>query len=141
MRYHELLRRVQEELGFDSPDGAVDAIRATLSTLGECLYRTERRQLASQLPQEAAIFLEEYIDSEVTRRGASCFTLEEFYDRVAARSDVRRRGGVERARAVARVLKEMLAEGVWDDLKDELPKPYSELLSEESPSPASPTRA
>ncbi|MFW6135430.1 MAG: DUF2267 domain-containing protein [Chloroflexota bacterium] len=141
MRYHELVRRVQEKGGFDDPDDAVTAIRATLLSLGECLYRTERCHLASQLPKEAKDFVYEYIDSEVTRQGAACFTLEEFYDRVAARADVTRTGGVERARVVVAVLKEVLPEGEWEHIIEALPKEYRELLGEEPPEAASPTRA
>lgn len=141
MRYHEIIRRVQEEMGFDSAEEAVKAMRATLSALGECLYRTERRHLASQLPKEAADFLEEYVDSEVTRRPTGCVTLEEFYDRVAARASVSRSGGVDRARAVASVLRDLLPEGEWKHIIEELPKSYGELLGEQPPSPASPTRA
>lgn len=141
MRYHEIIRRVQEEVGFDSPDEAVKAMRATLSALGECLYRTERRHLASQLPKEAAYFLEEYVDSETTRPQTGCHTLEEFYDRVAARADVSRGGGVERARAVVSVLGDLLPEGEWEHIVEELPKPYGELLHERAPGPESPARA
>jgi uncharacterized protein (DUF2267 family) len=111
MRYHELVERVQEQGGLDSRDEAVVAIRATLSSLGECLYRTERRHLASQLPKAAKEFLHEHVDREVTRQESACLTLQEFYDRVGARADVTRSRAIERARAVAAVLQETLPEG------------------------------
>lgn len=138
MRYHELVQRVQEEGGLGSRDEAVTAIRATLSSLGECLYRTERRHLASQLPEQAKEFLYEYIDSEVTRQAAACLTLQEFYDRVGARADVTRSRAIERARAVAGVLQETLPEGEWKHIISEMPKEYRELLVGESSSPSVP---
>lgn len=139
MRYHELVRRVQEQGGFDSRDEAVTALRATLSSLGECLYRTERRHLASQLPKEAKEFVYEYVDSEVTRRGAACLTLQEFYDRVGARANVTRSRAIERARAVAAVLQETLPGGEWRHIIVEMPKDYEALLTGESPGPRAPS--
>lgn len=141
MRYHEFVRRVQEQGGFDSPDEAVTAIRATLSTLGECLYRTQRRHLASQLPKEAKEFLFEYVDSEVTRAPVGCHTLQEFYDRVGARADVTRTRAVDRARVVATVLREALPDGAWAPVVEALPKEYRELLEEKPSEPGSATRA
>lgn len=141
MRYHELVRRVQQEGGFASRNEAVTAIRATLSSLGECLYRTERRHLASQLPKEAKESLYEYVDSEVTRQGAACPTLQEFYDRVGARADLTRTRAMERARTVTKVLQEILPEGEWKHIIREMPKGYRELLLEEpSQSEARPAR-
>jgi len=141
VRYHELVHRVQEQGGFDSREEAETTIRATLSSLGECLYRTERRHLASQLPEQAKAYLYDYVDSQVTREQAACLTLEEFYDRVAARADVTRTHGVERAKAVAAVLRELLPEGEWDHVIAEMPKEYHDLLGVEPPEPASPTTA
>lgn len=128
MRYHELVQRVQEEGELHSRDEAVTAIRATLSSLGECLYRTERRHLASQLPEQAKAFLYEYVDSEVTRQAAACLTLQEFYDRVGARADVTRSRAIDQAKAVAAVLREALPEGEWKHVVSEMPKGYRELL-------------
>jgi uncharacterized protein (DUF2267 family) len=132
MRYHEFIDRVQEEGGFDARDEAETAIRATLSSLGECLYRTERRHLASQLPKEAEDFLYEYGGSEVTRQGAACFTLDAFYTRVGARADVTHTHAVERARAVIAVLREAMPEGEWQHIVREMPNEYRELLEGES---------
>jgi uncharacterized protein (DUF2267 family) len=140
MRYHEFVRRVQEQGEFDSRDEAVTAIKATLSSLGECLYRTERRHLASQLPKEAAAFLEEYVNSEVRRPPAACLTLQEFYDRVGARADVTRTHAMDRAKTVAAVLQELVPEAEWEHIVEEMPKQYRELLGAEPPGPASPTR-
>jgi uncharacterized protein (DUF2267 family) len=127
---------VQEQGGFDSRDEAVGAIRATLSSLGESLYRTERRHLASQLPKGAKEFIYEYVGSEVTRQGAARLTLQEFYDRVGARADVTRSRAIERAQTVVGVLQEALPEGEWKHIVLEMPKEYRELLAEEGSAPA-----
>ena len=132
MRYHEFVNRVQEQGGLASPDEAERAIMATLSALGECLYKTERRHLASQLPKEMKEFLYEYVDTEVTRRGA-CFSLGDFYNRVAARADVTRGRGIERTQAVVAVLQDALPEGEWEHIIWEMPDEYRELLAEEPP--------
>ena len=139
MRYHELVGRVQEEGEFGSQEEAEKVIRATLSSLGECLYRTERRHLASQLPKEAKAFLDEEVGSQVTRQGAACLTLQEFYDRVGARADVTRSRAIEQAKAVTAVLQENLPEGEWEHIILEMPKAYRELLTGEPASPPSPS--
>jgi len=132
MRYHEFVEQVQEEGGFDSQDGALKAIEATLSSLGECLYRTERRHLASQLPKPFEEALYAYVDSEVTRQGAACLSLQEFYDRVGARADVTRGVAIEQANAVTAVLERVLPEGEWRHIILEMPKAYHGLLTRES---------
>lgn len=128
MNYHELVRRVQEQGAFDTREQAVTALRATLASLGECLYRTERRHLASQLPKQAKEHLSEAVDPSVTREGAACLTLQEFYDRVGARADVTRTHAIEQAKAVAAVLQDTIPEGEWKHVVGELPKSYRDLL-------------
>jgi len=139
MQYEALVEKVQQKGALDSPGEAERAIRATLSTLGECLYRTERRHLASQLPKEAKSFLYEYADMEVTRRRAVSFSLEEFYNRVGARIDLTFTHAVKRAKAVVAVLHETLPEGEWAHIMDELPSEYGQLLADESPEPGTPS--
>ena len=129
MRYHDLVDRVQEKGELGSHEEAVTAIQATLSTLGECLYRTERRHLASQLPKEAKTFLSEQADPTVTRQEAACHTLQAFYDRVGARAEVTRGRAVEQAKAVMAVLSEAVPPGEWQHIVAELPKEYGELLT------------
>ena len=133
MRFHELVEMVQKEGALESQAEAEKALRATLSSLGECLYRTERRHLASQLPKKAKGYLSEFVDSKVTREGAACLTIQEFYDRVGARADVTRSRAMERAKAVATVLRQALPEGEWRHIILEMPKAYQELLAEGEP--------
>ncbi|MFO7918724.1 MAG: DUF2267 domain-containing protein [Anaerolineae bacterium] len=131
MRYHEFVNRIQERGGLDSPAEAEKTIRATLSALGECLYKTERRHLASQLPKEVKEFLYEYVDSSEPIRRRACFTLGDFYNRVAARADVTQGPAVERAKAVVAVLREAVPEGEWAHVIREMPDEYDPLLKGE----------
>ena len=128
MQYDELVHRVQDQGGFDSRVEAISALRATLSTLGERLYRTERRHLASQLPPEAKSFLQEYVDPEMTRQDVSRFNLEEFYGRVGARADVTLSHAIDQTKAVISVLRDILPEGEWDHIKGEMPDDYQRLF-------------
>jgi uncharacterized protein (DUF2267 family) len=130
MRYDGLVEQVQQRGGFASREEAVRSIRATLSTLGECLYRTERRHLASQLPGEAKEFLHAYADPAVTRRQSTCFSLEEFYKRVGARADVTHARAIERAQVVIDVVAEALPAGEWEHIVQDMPNEYRTLLRE-----------
>ncbi len=132
MQYDEFVSRVQERGEFASREEAVKATRATLSTLGECLYQTERRHLASQLPKEMKGFLYEYVDASEPMRRRACFSLGEFYNRVAARADVTQGPAMERAKAVVTVLHEAVPEGEWAHIIREMPDEYRELLEGES---------
>ncbi|MFP3896178.1 MAG: DUF2267 domain-containing protein [Anaerolineales bacterium] len=132
MQYEEFVNRVQDRGEFASRDEAIKATRAILSTLGECLYQTERRHLASQLPKELKEFVHEYVDASEPIRRRACFTLGEFYNRVAARADVTQGPAMERARAVVTVLREAVPEGEWAHVIREMPDDYGELLEEES---------
>jgi uncharacterized protein (DUF2267 family) len=67
------------------------------------------------------------------------FTLEEFYNRVAARSDVRYPAAVRHSQAVVQVLRETVAPGELADVFRELPDEYEELLTGTAKSPASPS--
>lgn len=131
MRYHEFANRLQEWEEFASREEVVKATRAILSALGECLHQTERRHLASQLPKEMKEFLYEYVDASEPIRRRACFSLDEFYNRVAARADVGRGAAMERAKAVVAVLREAVPEGEWAHVIREMPDEYRELLAEE----------
>ena len=67
------------------------------------------------------------------------FTLEEFYNRVAARSNVRHLAALKQSQAVMKVLREAVAPGELADIGRELPDEYEELLTGTAKSPASPS--
>jgi uncharacterized protein (DUF2267 family) len=129
MRYDEFVTRVRERAGLGR-DEAVRSTEATLATLGERLYRTERENLAAQLPNELKEDLFKQVDSEVTWRDVDRFSLEEFYIRVSARAEVGYPDAVKQAQAVVAVLREAVSAGEIEDVLAELPEEYGELFGE-----------
>jgi len=132
MQTDEFVRLVQERARMESGDDALKVIGATLETLGERLPGDERDDLAAQLPDQ----LKNYIH----RRGETVrFTLEEFYNRVAARSDLGLPRAIEQARVVIAVLQEAVAPGQLEKVRAELPAKFEELFSGEPYGPGSPS--
>jgi uncharacterized protein (DUF2267 family) len=125
MKYTEFITRVQQRAGMSSPEEALQAARATLETLGEFLSRVETRQTASELPKELAAFLHQ-------RPSTWPVPLEEFFNRVTAREDVRRPQALEHARAVIGVLCEAVSPGAIADIRNELPAEYAALFQDEA---------
>src|SRR5256885_341656 len=83
MKYDEFISQVQHRAKLNSREDAVRASSATLETLGERLAGGEAKDLASQLPQELALYLER------THTGIQqSFSLDEFFWRVSQREGV-----------------------------------------------------
>jgi uncharacterized protein (DUF2267 family) len=140
MEYQELAERVQETADLVAPQEAMTALEAVLGTLGELLSPTQRRHLATQLRKPLKDGVDRWIERPPRERtGPHRFSLEEFYNRVAARSDVRYPTAVRRSRAVAKVLREAISPGELADIFRELPPEYEELLTGVPRSPVSPT--
>lgn len=131
MRHHEFIDRVFKRADLDSRDEADRATEATLSTFGERIYRTERDNLAAQLPDPLKRYLRKRVDPGATERDIEHFTLEEFYDRVGARAGVRYTPAVERTQAVMSVLQEAATQGILDDIFSKLPNEYDQLLAQQ----------
>jgi uncharacterized protein (DUF2267 family) len=118
MDHDEFVKRIQETAALDSAEQAGAALEATLGTMGELLSPMERRHLAAQLRKP----MKEYVDKWVERpprnltRPHHRFRLEEFYQRVAARSGLGYLVAIKSSRAVIRVLREAVSEGELADL-------------------------
>jgi uncharacterized protein (DUF2267 family) len=132
MQYAEFAEKVQTRTRLETGDMALDAVQATLETLGERLERDERRRLAAELPSEMERFL--FKREETTR-----FLLEDFYKRVAARADIRVPEAIERSQTVVSVLQESVSAGLLDEIRAQLPEEYDELFAGEPYGPASPS--
>jgi uncharacterized protein (DUF2267 family) len=142
MEYQEFVKRVQAEAELVSSDEAEAAIAAVLGTLGEMLPPTERRHLATQLPKPMKDSVTQWMERPPTEKGRPHrFGLDEFYNRVAARSNVRHPTAVQCSQAVMKALREAVSEGELADIFRELPHEYDELLTGTPTSPASPTLA
>ncbi len=140
MEYNEFVKRVQDQAELAAPDEAGTAIKAVLGTLGEMLSPMERRHLAAQLPKSMKDFVTAWMEHPPKEKGRPHrFGLEEFYQRVAARSEVRYPTAVKRSQAVMKVLREAVAPGELADIFRELPQEYEELLTGIPRSPVSPT--
>lgn len=140
MESKEFVKRVQDQAELAAPDEAVAAIEAVLGTLGEMLSPLERRHLTAQLPKPLKDYVSRWVQrppKEITRPHR--FTLEEFYNRVAARSNVRYPTAVKLSQVVMQVLREAVAEGELADVFRELPEEYEELRTGTARSPASPS--
>jgi uncharacterized protein (DUF2267 family) len=124
MRYDAFIERVQQLAGFGSQEEAVQAVRATLETLGERLSKRETRQLATQLPKELGTYLHQRQEQQ------QFFALEEFFNRVSAREGARWHQAVDHARAVMVVLREAVSPGEIEDVRMELAPDYDALFKE-----------
>ena len=128
MRYDEFLDRVQERAGLSSSEVARRVTEATLQTLGERIYRSARDDVAAQLPADLAGYLLNRVQPEVTPRHVERFSIEEFYNRVSARTGLNYAQTVERVRAVMLTVREAISAGEWQDLEEELPAEFDEIL-------------
>ncbi len=128
MQYDEFIHRVQENAGLATQAEAVQLTKAVLGTLGERLYRTERDDLAAQLPKGLKEFLFAEQDPENIRQEVRRFSLEEFYNRVSARAEIGRPDAVKQAQAVMAVLQEAVSAGEVADVMAELPDEFGELF-------------
>lgn len=125
MKTHEIVSAVQQSVGTLDHDHAEQAVKATLTVLGQRLS-TEAQDLAAQLPPELAEAMP--TDGSVER-----FGLAEFYDRVAEREG--RGCSPEQARQHARAVTAALREAVgaeYRHLLDQLPSEYSDLTHTEN---------
>lgn len=142
MEYQEFVNRVQQDAELGAPDEAAAAIGAVLGTLGEMLSPTERRHLAAQLHKPMKDYVTQWMERPPKEKGRPHrFNLDEFYNRVAARSDVGHPTAVKCTQAVMKTLREAVSEGELADIFRELPAEYEELLTGVPKSPASPTVA
>lgn len=140
MEYDEFIDLVQERTELDSLDEAVAAVQATLGTLGEMLSPKERHDLAAELPKSLKDCLTLWVEQpprELTHPHR--FNLEEFYNRVAARSEVGYPAAVKHSQAVIQVLGQAVSHGELRDVLRELPDEYGELLSGQPSGPVSPS--
>ncbi len=126
MQYKEFLGQVQSRGRMDSLEAATKATRVTLETLSERLAGKEPQQLASQLPEEIAVFLH----SE--GKGES-FDLNAFFHRISQKEQLRRTDAQFHAQAVMDVLQDAVAQGEINDLKSQLPEDFAPLFERVTP--------
>ena len=126
MQAHEITSAVQKSARIDTHDHAEQAIRATLTVLGQRILATEADDLAAQLPSEYAPCLRH--QGEPDR-----FDVQEFYRRVAAEEGAGCTPDQARqhARAVTSALREAIG-AEYLHILDELPGDYADLMHTEN---------
>ena len=122
MQFEEFIGQVQHRGRLATRSEAERATRATLEALAERLEGGAPGNLAAQLPQELAGCLE--------RRGSGeRFSVEQFFDRVAERTNADRPRAVFEARVVLDVLREAVAGGTLDKVRAQLPEEFDPLFA------------
>lgn len=123
MQLHDFLGQVQHRARLASVDEALRATRATLETLGERLAGGEPENLGAQLPQGLKDLL-----SAPGLAVPEKFDADEFYKRVSEREGEDLPAAVFHARAVVDVLRDAVAPGTIDKVRDQLPADYQPLF-------------
>jgi uncharacterized protein (DUF2267 family) len=123
MKGEQFIAEVKNLAELDSNEDAQKTIRATLETLRERLAGNEPADLAAQLPQEIAPFVE-------GAGGQEAFSVQEFYERVAHKEGTKSEEAVKHARAVATVLQTAVTGGALEDVRSQLGNDYEELFGQ-----------
>lgn len=139
MQIEKFLDRVESLAEFESRKQVEESVAVSLAALGERLYRTNRRKLAAQLPDELKVFLEREVEVEAVRQDVPPFSLEEYYKRVAARADMSPAEAMEKSRKVMVVLTQAVTPEILSDILEELPEEYKELFGKRPDEPSSVT--
>lgn len=126
MQHDEFVGLVQQRARLDSRGAAQQAIKATLETLAERLAGGAPGNIAAQLPQP----IRDHLERE---GGAEQFGVDEFYRRVAERESAGtgEPQAVFHAKAVLSVVGEATQGNVFEDVIDQLPDEFADLLDYE----------
>jgi len=123
MQETQMLSAVRDTAQLPDQEHARDAVRATLSVLGQRLSGGEPHDLASQLPKGIADALPE-------KGAGERFGVDDFYQRVAdaEAGDATPEDARRHARAVMAALKAGLAGREFDHIAEQLSPDFSDLL-------------
>jgi uncharacterized protein (DUF2267 family) len=123
VKYDEFIEAVSQRANIP-PDEAVVLTRATLETLSERISGGECRDLAAQLPRalQAALL-------PTRKNQPETFRVEEFIRRVSERAVIDTPLAWEGSRAVVTTLRDAVTLGEFDDVINQLPKDFRELLT------------
>lgn len=122
MNYDAFIKQVLTQARLSSLGDAVKAVRATLQTLAERLTADEVNDLASQLPTEISLYLEQKAGTPIK------FDLNEFFNRVSFREEVQLPDAIFHARVVIAVLQSAVTKGEIDDIRAQLPDEFAPLF-------------
>jgi uncharacterized protein (DUF2267 family) len=127
VKYDEFIAQVQRRADLDSRDEVERAVRATLETLAERLAGGEAKDLASQLPPEIAIYLEQPLAG-----AGEDYSLDEFFQRVSDREGVALPEAAFHARVVCGLVSEVVTMGEIENVRAQLPAEFRQLFEVEN---------
>ena len=124
MQYDTFIHEVRDRTGLTSSLDAIDAARAVLETLFECLPGALCREVAARLPGALRFGL----DTPEWTQGER-LTLREFLSRISRRENMAIEDGTEfcHAQAVLQMLGASLGFSLLERVRAELPTDYDEL--------------
>lgn len=122
MEHDAFIGHVVDRAQLSSRGDALTATRATLETLAERIPQGEATDLASQLPKEIGMFLQQDVDK--TER----FDSDTFIERVAKRANIDVPAATFQVRAVFDVMADATSEGQLEDVRQALPEDYQRLF-------------
>lgn len=128
MEYTEFLKKVDRRANFNDVQKSANATKATLGTLGEFLNQTERHHLAAQLPNKMKPYVQEWKGSNIAQMPNPNMPVEEFNNRIQARSGLNHNDAVKGAKAVLEVLQAAVSEGELKHVVMQLGGSYKKLL-------------
>jgi uncharacterized protein (DUF2267 family) len=120
MEYIKFMDMVEQQTGTDR-EAAAAGVAGVLETFARIIPRDHRRHLKKQLPSELGLSLSDRGDAEV-------IGLEEFYNRVGARTRLRFHDALKLTHATMRALSEAAAGGEIKDILDSLAPEFAELF-------------
>jgi uncharacterized protein (DUF2267 family) len=126
MKYDEFIAQVERRTGLDSRDAAIRATSATLETLAERLAGGEAKDLASQLPPEIGVYLQQPFAG-----AGEPFTLDEFFQRVSNREGVSPADAAYHARIIIALISEVVTMGEIENVRSQLPTNFRQLFDVE----------
>jgi len=126
MKYDEFIAQVERRTGLDSRDAAIRATSATLETLAERLAGGEAKDLASQLPPEIGVYLQQPFAG-----AGEPFSLDEFFQRVSKREGVSLADATYHARIIIALISEVVTMGEIENVRSQLPTNFRELFDVE----------
>jgi uncharacterized protein (DUF2267 family) len=118
MRYDEFLARVRERGEYADQQEAERVVRAVLGVLAGRLNRGEVKDLAAQLPRQAAVAL-------VTDGPPDAFGVQEFLRRVAVATGASEQTAEWDASAVLSAVADAISGGELNDVLTQLPSGYA----------------
>jgi uncharacterized protein (DUF2267 family) len=121
MKYHEFIKRIEEETGIPDRDEADRTTVTVLQALSERLAGGEPKDLLSQLPKE----LKERVQPVPE---AQPLEPDEFVERVASELDISPQEARARIRGVFHVLREAVTPGEFEDVLSQLDPEYAALV-------------